>query len=268
MTPLNPCSRLSLPRPHHYRRRCRSALQMLDDIERAVDDGVNSYKLLGRDARAVPAGGATEIEIAHQLQQWGRKVGAGAWDEWLGQGRKQGVAVLGRDREGCAGPANSPSRLPVATPSSCCPSDHALAAREAVQRPSAHQRRIKATPWFRPPAPPFMNLLLPPPFLARPSGRRLGWTSTRLCDTQRRWRWCPAPSRRTAASTRQTRWRPCTRRTRRGRRVRAWMWRRVRGWRRQAGAVGPSLGPMPAVARLTCQPAVARCSLSIMLACI
>lgn len=47
--------------------------QMLDDIERAVDDGVNSYKLLGRDARAVPAGGATEIEIAHQLQQWGRK---------------------------------------------------------------------------------------------------------------------------------------------------------------------------------------------------
>lgn len=52
-----------------------SSPQMLDDIERAVDDGVNSYKLLGRDARAVPAGGATEIEIAHQLQQWGRKVG-------------------------------------------------------------------------------------------------------------------------------------------------------------------------------------------------
>ncbi|EFN58038.1 hypothetical protein CHLNCDRAFT_34430 [Chlorella variabilis] len=47
--------------------------QMLDDVERAVDDGVNSYKLLGKDARAVPAGGATEIEIARQLQQFGRK---------------------------------------------------------------------------------------------------------------------------------------------------------------------------------------------------
>ncbi|PSC71471.1 T-complex theta subunit [Micractinium conductrix] len=47
--------------------------QMLDDVERAVDDGVNSYKLLGKDARAVPAGGASEIEIARQLQQFGRK---------------------------------------------------------------------------------------------------------------------------------------------------------------------------------------------------
>ncbi len=47
---------------------------MLDDIERAVDDGVNSYKLLCRDARAVPAGGASEVEIARQLQALGRKV--------------------------------------------------------------------------------------------------------------------------------------------------------------------------------------------------
>lgn len=47
--------------------------QMLDDIERAVDAGVNSFKMLGKDARAVPAGGATEIEIARQLQQFGRK---------------------------------------------------------------------------------------------------------------------------------------------------------------------------------------------------
>lgn len=54
---------------------------MLDDVERAVDDGVNSYKLLGKDPRAVPAGGATEIEIARQLQQFGRKVGpvVGCW---------------------------------------------------------------------------------------------------------------------------------------------------------------------------------------------
>lgn len=47
--------------------------QMLDDIERAVDDGVNSYKLLCKDARSCPAGGGTEIEIARQLQQIGRK---------------------------------------------------------------------------------------------------------------------------------------------------------------------------------------------------
>ncbi|KAL4858422.1 T-complex protein 1 subunit theta [Chlorella vulgaris] len=47
--------------------------QMLDDVERAVDDGVNSYKLLGKDPRAVPAGGGSEIEIARQLLQYGRK---------------------------------------------------------------------------------------------------------------------------------------------------------------------------------------------------
>lgn len=49
--------------------------QMLDDVERAVDDGVNAYKALCRDARSVPAGGATEVELARQLQQFGRKVG-------------------------------------------------------------------------------------------------------------------------------------------------------------------------------------------------
>jgi T-complex protein 1 subunit theta len=52
--------------------------QMLDDVERAVDDGVNSYKLLGKDPRAVPAGGAAEVEVARQLQQFGRKVGLAA----------------------------------------------------------------------------------------------------------------------------------------------------------------------------------------------
>lgn len=47
--------------------------QALDDVERAVDDGVNAYKALCKDARAVPAGGATEIEIARRLQEMGRK---------------------------------------------------------------------------------------------------------------------------------------------------------------------------------------------------
>lgn len=44
----------------------------LDDLERAVDDGVNAYKALCRDARMLPAGGAPEIELCQQLQKYGR----------------------------------------------------------------------------------------------------------------------------------------------------------------------------------------------------
>jgi len=40
---------------------------MMDDVERAVDDGVNAYKALARDGRLVPAGGASEIAIAARL---------------------------------------------------------------------------------------------------------------------------------------------------------------------------------------------------------
>ncbi len=45
----------------------------LDDVERAVNDGVNAFKTLTRDSRTVPAGGAAEIEIARQLAAWGKK---------------------------------------------------------------------------------------------------------------------------------------------------------------------------------------------------
>jgi len=45
----------------------------MDDIERACDDGVNGYKALTKDARTLPAGGATEIELAHRLADFGRK---------------------------------------------------------------------------------------------------------------------------------------------------------------------------------------------------
>lgn len=45
----------------------------MDDIERAVDDGVNAYKALTKDSRTLPAGGATEIELAHRLAAFGRK---------------------------------------------------------------------------------------------------------------------------------------------------------------------------------------------------
>ena len=41
--------------------------QILDDLERAVDDGVNCFKTLVKDARMLPAGGATELELARRL---------------------------------------------------------------------------------------------------------------------------------------------------------------------------------------------------------
>merc|ERR1719445_3000119 len=43
----------------------------LDDIERAVDDGVNVFKGICKDGRLVAGGGATEIEMAQQLAAWG-----------------------------------------------------------------------------------------------------------------------------------------------------------------------------------------------------
>jgi T-complex protein 1 subunit theta len=46
----------------------------LDDLERAIDDGVNVVKALSKDARMVPGAGATEIELAKRLAEWGEKV--------------------------------------------------------------------------------------------------------------------------------------------------------------------------------------------------
>ncbi len=49
-----------------------STQNVLDDIERAVDDGVNIIKATGRDARFLVGGGAWQIELARRLQEYGQ----------------------------------------------------------------------------------------------------------------------------------------------------------------------------------------------------
>ncbi|CAE6498879.1 unnamed protein product [Rhizoctonia solani] len=43
----------------------------LDDMERAIDDGVNVIKALVKDDRLVPGAGATEIELAKRVESYG-----------------------------------------------------------------------------------------------------------------------------------------------------------------------------------------------------
>ena len=50
----------------------RGATQnVLDDIERAIDDGVNNVKAITRDPRLVPGASATEMELVKQLTSFG-----------------------------------------------------------------------------------------------------------------------------------------------------------------------------------------------------
>ena len=45
----------------------------LDDVERAIDDGVNVIKSLTKDSRLVPGAGATEIELSRRVGDYGEK---------------------------------------------------------------------------------------------------------------------------------------------------------------------------------------------------
>lgn len=42
----------------------------MDDIERAIDDGINTFKCLTRDGRFLPGAGATEIELSQKLSEY------------------------------------------------------------------------------------------------------------------------------------------------------------------------------------------------------
>lgn len=45
----------------------------LDDLERSLDDGINTIRILLRDGRLVPGGGASEIELARRIASYGSK---------------------------------------------------------------------------------------------------------------------------------------------------------------------------------------------------
>lgn len=49
-----------------------STTNMLDDVERAIDDGVNTVKVLCRDKRLLPGAGATEIHMAKIIQDYAK----------------------------------------------------------------------------------------------------------------------------------------------------------------------------------------------------
>lgn len=45
----------------------------LDDLERSLDDGINTIRILLRDGRLVPGAGASEVELASRIATYGSK---------------------------------------------------------------------------------------------------------------------------------------------------------------------------------------------------
>ncbi|KAJ1367654.1 T-complex protein 1 subunit theta [Parelaphostrongylus tenuis] len=50
-----------------------SSQSRIDDVERAVDDAINTYKALTKDGKVLPGAGAVEIELARQIENYGEK---------------------------------------------------------------------------------------------------------------------------------------------------------------------------------------------------
>lgn len=50
-----------------------SSKNVMDDIERAIDDGVNVFKGMTKDPRFLPGAGATEVELSQRLKSFGEK---------------------------------------------------------------------------------------------------------------------------------------------------------------------------------------------------
>ena len=69
----------------------------MDDMERAVDDGINTFKSLTKDGRFVPGAGATEIELAKQLSSHAEVRGGKEGEREGGrEGRREGEGREGR----------------------------------------------------------------------------------------------------------------------------------------------------------------------------
>ncbi|KAA0201941.1 hypothetical protein HAZT_HAZT002140 [Hyalella azteca] len=45
----------------------------MDDVERAVDDGVNTFKGICRDGRFVAGAGSCEMELSRRIEEYGRQ---------------------------------------------------------------------------------------------------------------------------------------------------------------------------------------------------
>lgn len=120
-----------------------------------------------RDARTVPAGGATEIELARQLQELGRKVRAAQHAQRAQRGQQ------GRRRQSLR------STWPASVGA------HARAPQRLMEgRPTYHQPT--QNPCHRP-----HQVHPPTPSPTHPTHthhRRRGWSSTRSCSTRQRWR--------------------------------------------------------------------------------
>lgn len=51
-----------------------STLNLLDDLNRSIDDGVNIVKALTKDSRVIPGAGAIEIELSRKLEEFGQSI--------------------------------------------------------------------------------------------------------------------------------------------------------------------------------------------------